>query len=40
VGKLRAYGNSIVPQQAALFVQAFLEAREDVRSVRVDDFFG
>ena len=41
VGKLRAYGNSIVPQQAALFIQAFLEAREDIRRpVRIDDLFG
>ena len=27
VGQLRAYGNAIVPQVAAAFVQAFMEAR-------------
>jgi hypothetical protein len=26
VGRLRGYGNAIVPQQAAEFVQAFAEA--------------
>lgn len=27
VGRLRGYGNAIVPQVAALFVRAFMEAR-------------
>lgn len=30
VGRLRAYGNAIVPQVAAVFVRAYLEAREGV----------
>jgi len=32
-GRLRGYGNAIVPQVAALFVRAFLEAEADVSSV-------
>lgn len=28
VGRLRAYGNAIVPQAAATFIQAFLDARD------------
>jgi hypothetical protein len=31
VGLLRGYGNSIIPQVAALFIRAFLEAEEDVK---------
>jgi hypothetical protein len=27
VGRLRAYGNAIVPQVAAAFIQAFMEAK-------------
>jgi len=27
VGRLRAYGNAIVPQEAAEFIQAYIEAR-------------
>lgn len=30
VGRLRAYGNSIVPQVAAEFIKAFLEAEQDL----------
>lgn len=30
VGRLRAYGNAIVPQVAAVFVRAYLEAREGI----------
>ena len=29
VGKLRAYGNAIVPQVAATFLRAFLDSMED-----------
>ena len=32
VGRLRGYGNAIVPQVAAEFVQAFLAARDDIES--------
>ncbi len=31
VGRLRAYGNAIVPQIAAEFIQAFLAAEADMR---------
>jgi hypothetical protein len=27
VGRLRAYGNAILPQVAAAFIQAFMEAK-------------
>ena len=44
VGKLRAYGNSIVPQAAVEFIKAYLDVTRtvetEVRSVRVDDLFG
>lgn len=29
VGRLRGYGNAIVPQVAAIFVRAFLDAERD-----------
>jgi hypothetical protein len=29
VGRLRGYGNSIVPQVAAAFIRAYLDARAD-----------
>lgn len=34
VGRLRGYGNAIVPQVAAEFVQAFMAARNDIESKR------
>jgi DNA (cytosine-5)-methyltransferase 1 len=30
VGRLRGYGNAIVPQAAAIFIQAFIEANQDL----------
>jgi hypothetical protein len=29
VGRLRGYGNSIIPQVGAVFIRAFLEAEEE-----------
>jgi hypothetical protein len=31
VGRLRGYGNAIVPQAAAEFVKAFTQALEDIK---------
>jgi hypothetical protein len=32
VGRLRAYGNAIVPQVAAEFIAAYLDVKEDART--------
>lgn len=37
VGRIRAYGNAIVPQVAARFIRAYLEFREEVARGRVAD---
>jgi DNA (cytosine-5)-methyltransferase 1 len=40
VGRLRAYGNAIVPQVAAAFIEAAEEARIDAERVRLSGVFG